>query len=112
MDVIRIGTPVPPLREFVRFYAHREVRTGMTSVIHPVPARVFPILEFVMGDRFHVIYRDGSPMETSPRAVRIGPVTHCHSRLQFRGAVECFVVMFQPARLRTSRPGLPAPSDG
>lgn len=99
MDVIRIGTPAPPLREFVRFYAHREVRTGTTSVIHPVPARAFPVLEFVLGDRFQVIYRDGSPVETSPRTVLIGPVTHCHSRLQFQGAVECFVVVFQPAGL-------------
>jgi AraC-like DNA-binding protein len=99
MDVIRIGNPAPPLREFVRFYAHREVRTGKTSVIHPVPARAFPVLEFVLGDQFQVIYRDGSPAETSPRTVLIGPVTHCHSRLQFQGVVDCFVVVFQPAGL-------------
>lgn len=99
MDIIRIGAPAPPLREFVRFYAHREVRTGRTPVIHPVPARAFPILEFAMGDRFHVTYRDGAPMEISPRTVLIGPRTHCYSRLQFQGAVECFVVVFQPAGL-------------
>jgi AraC-like DNA-binding protein len=99
MDLIRLAAPAPALREFVRFYAHREVRTGEMSVVHPVPARAFPILEFILGDRLQVIYRDESREETSPRAVLIGPRTHCFSRLRFQGAVQCFVVLFQPAGL-------------
>jgi AraC-like DNA-binding protein len=99
MDLIRLAAPAPTLRAFVRFYAHREVRTGGMSVVHPVPARAFPILEFILGDRLQVIYRDGSLEETSPRTVLIGPRTHCFSKLKFQGAVECFVVMFQPAGL-------------
>src|SRR5581483_12387377 len=99
MDTIRLARPVAPLREFVRFYAHREVRTGEIPVIHPVPARAFPILEFVFGDRLHVMYEDGRPEATSPRAVLIGAQTHFHSRLKFKGAIQCFVVLFQPAGL-------------
>src|ERR1051326_5525610 len=99
MDLIRLAAPASALSEFVRFYAHREVRTGEVSVVHPVPARAFPILEFVLGDRLKVIYRDGSPEETSPRAVLIGPRTRCFSKLKFHGAVQCFVVLFQPAGL-------------
>lgn len=99
LDVIRLGSPAPPLREFVRFYAHREVRVGGASVVHPVPARAFPILEFVLGDRIQVLYPGDSRVETSPRAVVIGPQTHCRSQLKFHGAVECFVILFQPAGL-------------
>ena len=99
MDVIRLAAPAPALREFVRFYAHREVRTDGMSVIHPLPARAFPILEFILGDRLQVIHQDGVPVETSQRAVLIGPRTHGDSRLQFQGAVQCFVILFQPAGL-------------
>jgi AraC-like DNA-binding protein len=99
MDVIRLSNPAPALRDCVRFYAHREVRPGPTPVTHPVPARAFPILEFILGDRIQVLYRDCSRVETSPRTVLIGPQTHCHSKLRFQGTVECFVVMFQPAGL-------------
>src|SRR5579872_2056959 len=99
MDVIRLAAPAPALREFVRFYAHREVRTGGMSVTHSIPARAFPILEFIMGDRLQAIHRDGALEESSQRAVLIGPRTHGYSRLKFQGAVQCFVILFQPAGL-------------
>ena len=100
MDIIRLLSPAPPLREFVRFYAHREVRVGGATVIHPVPARAFPLIEFVFENRIQVLYPDGSRVETSPRAVLVGPQTHCRSRLKFQGSVECFVILFQPAGLQ------------
>ncbi len=100
MHVIRLATPAPGLREFVRFYAHREVRIGEASVVHPVPARAFPLLEFIFGDPFHVLYPGKSLIQASPSAVVVGPQTHCRSQLRFRGAVECFVIMFQPTGLQ------------
>jgi AraC-like DNA-binding protein len=99
MDSIYLVSPAPPLRDFVRFYAQRHVRVGGASVVHPVPARAFPLLEFVLGDDFHVLYRDDSRVETSPRTILVGPQTHCRSRLKFQGTVECFVIMFQPCGL-------------
>lgn len=99
MHVIRLASPALPLREYVRFYALRQVRVGGAAVVHPVPARAFPLLEFVFGDRFQVLYRDRSMVETSPRAVVVGLQTHCRSQLQFQGAVECFVILFQPTGL-------------
>ena len=104
MDVIRLSNPAHPLRDFVRFYAHREVRVGENAVVHPVPARAFPLLEFVFGDRIQVLYPEGSRVDISPRAVLVGPQTHCRSRLRFQGAVECFVIMFQPAGLQSLFP--------
>lgn len=99
MHVIRLATPALPLREYVRFYAHREVRAGLQAVSHPVPARAFPLLEFTFGDRFQVVSADQSLSEISPRTVLVGLQTHCRSRLRFQGAVECFVIMFQPTGL-------------
>jgi AraC-like DNA-binding protein len=99
MDVIHLSNPAPPLRAFVRFYAHREVRVCGAEVVHPVPARAFPIVEFILRDRIQVLHRDEPRIETSPRTVLIGPQTHCHSRLKFRGIVECFVIAFEPAGL-------------
>jgi hypothetical protein len=102
MHVIHLAAPALPLREFVRFYAHREVRevraSGVASV-HPVPARAFPILEFVFGDRIRVVYSDSAILRMSPRAVVIGLQTHCRSELQFQGTTECFVILFQPTGL-------------
>lgn len=99
MHVIRLARPALPLREDVRFYAHREVRVGLQTVSHPVPARAFPLLEFTFGDRFQVVAADQFPTEMSPRTVLVGLQTHCRSRLIFQGAVECFVIMFQPTGL-------------
>lgn len=99
MDLIRLSKPAPPLRGIVRFYAHREVRLREGAVVHPVPARAFPLLEFVLGGSIRVSHRDDPRVVTSPRTVLVGPQTHCFSRLQFRGVVECFVVLFQPAGL-------------
>src|SRR5579864_8670440 len=99
MHRIRINSPAPPLREYIRFYAQREVRTGGAAVIHPVPARAFPLLEFIFGDRFQVSYPSQGRVETSPRSAVVGLQTHCRSQLQFQGAVECFVILLQPTAL-------------
>jgi AraC-like DNA-binding protein len=46
-----------------------------------------------------VVYQDGAPEKISPRAVLISPQTHRYASLKFQGAVQCFVVLFQPAGL-------------
>ena len=99
MHVIRLASPAPRLREYVRFYAHRDVRIGGAAVVLPVPARAFPLVEFVFGDAFQVLYPDQSRVDTSPSAVVVGSQTGCRSQLKFQGAVECFVIMFQATGL-------------
>ena len=99
LDIIRLCNPAPPLRDFVRFYAHRQVRVDAAPVVHPVPARAFPILEFIFRDRIQVLHSGDARVGVSPRAVVIGPQTHCHSKLKFQGAIDCFVIIFQPAGL-------------
>jgi len=96
MHVIRLGRPAPAVREYVRLYAHREVRIRGDAVTHTVPARGFPLLEFVFGDQFQQVSLSQSLVQTSPRTVVVGVQTHCRSRLRFQGAVECFVILFQP----------------
>jgi AraC-like DNA-binding protein len=99
MHSIRLSSPARPLREYVRFYANRSVRTCGDLVVCPVPARAFPLIEFVFGDRFQVLYPSQSRTETSPRAAVVGLQTHCRSQLQFRGSAECFVILFEPTGL-------------
>jgi AraC-like DNA-binding protein len=99
MHVIRLASPAPRLREYVRFYAHREVRIGGAAAVIRVPARAFHLVEFVFGDAFQVLYPDQSRVDTSPSAVVVGSQTHCRSQLKFLGAVQCFVIMFQPTGL-------------
>lgn len=99
MHTIRLTSPAPPLREYVRFYASRVVRTGKAAVLHPVPARAFPVVDFIFGDRFQVLYPSQSRIEISPRAAIVGLQTHCRSQLQFQGSAECFAILFQPTGL-------------
>jgi AraC-like DNA-binding protein len=100
VHAIHLSLPCLALREYVRFYAQREVRTDGTAEVHVVPARAFPLLEFVFGDRFQVLYPGQGVLQTSPRRVVVGLQTHCHRQLRFQGAVECFVILFQPAGLQ------------
>ena len=99
MHVIRLASPAPPLREHVRFYAQREVRVGGSVVVHPVTARAVPMIEFIFGDRFTVVYPGQARVETSPRTLVVGLQTHCRTQLHLQGTVECFVIFFQPAGL-------------
>jgi AraC-like DNA-binding protein len=98
MHRIHLSPAAPALREFVKFYAHREVRAGRSAVEHPVPARAFPVLEFIFGDRFQV--SSHRRVETSPRVALVGLQTHCRTQLRFQGTVECFVILFQPTGLQ------------
>jgi hypothetical protein len=99
MHSIRLSSPAAHLREYIRIYGQREVRTDGATIMHSVPARAFPLLEFVFGDPFQVMYPHQSLLEASPHAVVVGPQTHCRCRLQFQGTVECFVILFQPTGL-------------
>src|SRR5580658_8698296 len=96
MHRIRIVRPAAALQPFVRFYSERRVRLRDFAVVHPVHARTFPMLEFIFGDPFKVIYGDHRAVKMSPRSVIVGAQTRPNAILQISGTVDCFVVMFQP----------------
>ncbi len=93
---IRFHQPALELEQFVRFYIHRAVQIQGAPVVHPVPARACPMIEFDFGDRVEVLYgAQLAPIE-SPRAVVVGPQTYRRLEMQVRGILESFVIMFQP----------------
>jgi hypothetical protein len=83
----------------VRFYVQRDVRATGTELVHPVPARAAPMLEFIFSDPFEIHWCERPLVETTPRSVLIGLQTHRRVRLVIRGGLESFCVVFQTAGL-------------
>jgi AraC-like DNA-binding protein len=96
---IRFLTPDGALREIIRFYVQREAHLEGTDLIHPVPARAAPMLEFVFSDPFEIHWCERPAIETTPRVVVIGLQTHRRVRLVIRELLESFCIVFQPAGL-------------
>jgi AraC-like DNA-binding protein len=99
MHSIRLIRPAPQLRKYVRFYAQREVAIHDAVVVHPATARAAPLIEFVFGDRFEVVYCKHTRIEITPRVAIVGLQTHCRVHLRLQGTVQCFVIVFQPTGL-------------
>jgi len=92
----RFFRPAPGLAQFVRFYVQREVQIRGAAVVHPVPARVAPLIEFDFGDPIHVLDYKKLVQRKSPSTVVVGPQTSRRVEMQLQGALESFVIMFQP----------------
>jgi AraC-like DNA-binding protein len=88
--------PAPCLKTFVRFYVQREIRIQGAAVLHPVPARAAPIIEFMFGDPVTVQYIKQPSTKQSPTTVVVGPQTHRRLDLHLQGTSETFVILFQP----------------
>jgi AraC-like DNA-binding protein len=98
MHVTRFLTPGLGLEPYVRFYIQREARLSSATLVHPVPARAAPMIEFIFGDRYEV-REGGGNIRTTPATVVAGLQTHRRLELLVRGTVEAFVIFFQPAGL-------------
>ena len=96
MHGTRFFRPAAGLEQFVRFYVQREVRIGGAAVVHPVTARAAPLIEFNFGDPIKVLDHKQLVQRKSPTIVVVGPQTHRRIELQLRGALQSFVIMFQP----------------
>ncbi len=92
----RFDNPAPGLEQFVRFYVQREVRIRGAPIVHPVPARAATMIEFDFGDLMHVFVYGQGIYRKSPPVVVVGPQTYRRVELQLHGALESFVIMFQP----------------
>jgi AraC-like DNA-binding protein len=96
MHCSRFSRPATGLEQFVRFYVQREVQIGGAVVVHPVPARAAPLIEFNFGDPINVLDHEQFVQRKSPTIVVVGPQTHRRLELQLRGDLQSFVIMFQP----------------
>jgi AraC-like DNA-binding protein len=92
----RFHRPAPGLEPFVRFYVQREVQIRGPAVVHPVPARAAPLIEFDFGDPIDVLDYQHRTQRKSPKVVVVGPQTYRRVEMQLQGALESFVIMFQP----------------
>jgi AraC-like DNA-binding protein len=93
---IRFHRPTPGLEQLVRFYVQREVQIRGAAVVHPVPARAAPLIEFDFGDPINVLDYKQLVQRKSPTVVVVGPQTYRRVEMQLQGALESFVIMFQP----------------
>jgi AraC-like DNA-binding protein len=99
MHRIRFFKPAAGLEEVVRFYAQREARVCGADLVHPVPARAAPMLEFVFSAPFEIHWCDRPLVETTPRPVIIGLQTYRRVRLVTKRELESFCIVFQPSGL-------------
>lgn len=96
---IRFLRPAAALGEVVRSYVQREAQLADRDLVHPVPARAVPMVEFVFSEPFEIHWYERPLVETTPRAVIIGLQTHRRVRLVIKGTFEAFCIVFQPAGL-------------
>jgi AraC-like DNA-binding protein len=94
MFSLRLQEPTTELQEFVQFYTQREFNCCDSLVVHAVPARGAPMLEFVFGDRFKVRYTNSTIEETVPDSVVVGLQTRPLGTLHLQGTLQEFVIMF------------------
>ena len=93
---VLFSAPALHLTKLVRFYVQREVRIDGDAVVHPVPARATPMIEFDFGDRVDIRDVNQAELFKSPPTVIVGPQTHRRVDMHLRGTLESFVIMFQP----------------
>jgi AraC-like DNA-binding protein len=101
MIALRTALPGPPLREFVRVFAQREVHpfdSGTGHVVEPVPARLEQLLEFQFGNPYTVHHSLGHDLTTPRQAVIGAQVGGCAS-IELKPGIISFAVFFQPAGL-------------
>jgi AraC-like DNA-binding protein len=96
MPLSQFSRPTRCLEPFVRFYVQRDVRLGGATVVHPVPARPAPMIVFDFNDPTNILRYEQNEVQKSPRAVVVGPQTYRRLEMQLRGALDTFVIGFQP----------------
>ncbi len=96
MQPSQFSRPAQGLEQFVRFYVQREVRLYGTAVVHPVPARATPMIVFDFDDPTDIFVYKQQVIMKSPLTVVVGPQTYRRLEMQLRGALDTFVIMFQP----------------
>jgi AraC-like DNA-binding protein len=99
MHVRRVAGAAPGLTQYVRFYAQDVARLGNALLVHPIPARATPLIEFQFGDRSKIHWCDRPLVEGSSRVTIVGLQSYRRVRLQLTGTTESFAIFFQPTGL-------------
>lgn len=94
MFPVHYHKPARSLRPYVQFYTQHRLTLRDPLFVHPVPARAAPLLEFIFGDRFQVLYSGSSITKTTPRTVVVGMQTRAYAQLRLQGVLESFVIVF------------------
>lgn len=92
----QFSRPAPGLEQFVRFYVQREAQIRNSVIVHPVPARAGPLMQFDFCDPVHVLEVEPGVKRKSAVATIVGPQTYRRIQMYLSGCLESFVIMFQP----------------
>src|SRR5438270_12161479 len=92
--------PAKQLRRYVRRYVHVEVSLAYAVLVLPIPARSVTCVEFTFGDPYRIHHVDGSALDITHPTTIIGAKTCQRIRLELRGRVETFAILFQPTGLQ------------
>jgi AraC-like DNA-binding protein len=98
--MLRPADPAKQLRRYVRKYVHVEVSLADSVLFLPIPARSVTCIEFTFGDPYRIHPVDGSALEVTHPTTIIGAKTCQRIRLELRGHVETFAILFQPTGLQ------------
>jgi AraC-like DNA-binding protein len=100
IHAIHFLKPALGLQQHIRFYCQREVRLeSAAAIVHPVPARAAPMIEFIFGDRFKVQSCASAAAATAFSGVVVGLQTFRRVELVMRGTLDAFSIFFQPSGL-------------
>lgn len=99
MHCSQFSRPARGLEQFVRFYVQREAQIRTSVVVHPVPARIGPLIEFDFRDPIRILDLEEGVKRKSPVVTIVGPQTYRRIQMHLTGSLESFVIMFQPAGL-------------
>jgi AraC-like DNA-binding protein len=99
MHLSRFSESSKATKRYVRLYVQREAQLGISTFMHPVPARSAHLLDFEFGGPIEIHTSDTNLTRTAETAALVGLQTSQRNQLLIRGNVESFVIFFQPAAI-------------
>jgi AraC-like DNA-binding protein len=99
MHLSRFSESSKATKRYVRLYVQREAQLGISTFMHPVPARSAHILDFEFGGPIEIHTSGTDLTRTAETPALVGLQTSQRNQLLIRGNVESFVIFFQPAAI-------------
>jgi AraC-like DNA-binding protein len=99
MHLSRFSESSKATKRYVRLYVQREAQLGLSTFVHPVPARSAHVLDFEFGGPIEIHTSGTDLTRTAETVALVGLQTSQRNQLFIRGNVESFVIFFQPAAI-------------
>jgi AraC-like DNA-binding protein len=99
MHLSRFSESSKATKRYVRLYVQREAQLGISTFMHPVPARSANLLDFEFGGPIEIHTSGTDLTRTAETVALVGLQTSQRNQLLIRGNVESFVIFFQPAAI-------------